>query len=196
MPPEAAPVMLEGLKDPEDRVRANVAQVLLRLAEMPAAAGPLLAECTTRSDDAVRLNAVRALKALHYEGRREVCQRLVQDPNFQVRLEAAHALLLSEPDNTAAAAVVAAALADPLPKLRRQGAELLSTLGDSMLSFAAVVVERVQAEEEAEVRAVLEVLHAEVKRLRAPPPALSPPTSGKVEPGALAAPPAAVSPGT
>ena len=46
IPDEAIPDLVEALRDPEVRVRANAANALARLDAIPAEAIPLLIECT------------------------------------------------------------------------------------------------------------------------------------------------------
>ena len=59
---EAIPALVEALRDPEVQVRANCAHALARLDVIPAAAIPLLIECTADANDGLRMSAARALK--------------------------------------------------------------------------------------------------------------------------------------
>jgi HEAT repeat protein len=122
---EAIPALIEGLRDPEVQVRANCAHALARLDVIPAAAIPLLIECTADANDGLRMSAARALKLAPAETVIDVMLHLVADPNSRVRLIAASSLLVAEPGNTLAGAVLAESLEDPVLRVREAALELL-----------------------------------------------------------------------
>ena len=93
-------------RDPEVRVRANCAHALARLDTIPAAAIPLLVECTLDADDGLRTNAAMALSLAPAGMVAEVMQRLVSDSSSRVRLIAASSLLSAESSNPSAGAVL------------------------------------------------------------------------------------------
>jgi HEAT repeat protein len=122
---------VEALGDPEVQVRANCAHALARLDAIPAAAIPLLVECTFDADDGLRMTAAMALKLAPAGMVAEVMQRLVADPNSRVRLIAAGSLLSAESSNSSAGAVLVEALEDPTPRVREAALELVEFLGAS-----------------------------------------------------------------
>src|SRR5208283_4548447 len=86
-------------------------------------------ECTADANDGLRINAARALKLAPAEAVIAVMQHLLADPNSRVRLIAASSLLVEEPGNTLAGAVLVEALADPVPRVREAALVLLDSLG-------------------------------------------------------------------
>jgi HEAT repeat protein len=126
---ESIPDLVEALRDPEVQVRANCAHALARLDVIPAAAIPLLIECTADANDGLRMSAARALKLAPVAAVIDVMQRLVADPNSRVRLIAASALLGADPGNTLAGAVLVQALEDPVLRVREAALVLLESLG-------------------------------------------------------------------
>ena len=132
---EAVPALIEALRDPEVQVRANCAHALARLDEIPAAAIPLLIECTADANAGLRMNAARALKLAPAEAVIEVMQHLVADPNSRVRLIAASSLLVAEPGNTLAGAVLVESLDDPVLRVREAALVLLDSLGAGGLAL-------------------------------------------------------------
>ena len=126
---DAIPALVEALRDPEVQVRANCAHALARLDVIPAAAIPLLIECTADANDGLRMNAARALKLAPADAVINVMQRLVADPNSRVRLIAASSLLVAEPGNTLAGAVLVESLEDPVLRVREAALVLLDSLG-------------------------------------------------------------------
>jgi HEAT repeat protein len=128
---EAIPALIEGLRDPEVQVRANCAHALARLDGIPAAAIPLLIECTADANDGLRMSAARALKMAPAEAVIDVMQHLVADPNSRVRLIAASSLLVAEPAHILAGAVLAEALEDPVLRVREAALVLFESLGES-----------------------------------------------------------------
>ena len=108
----------------------RTAHALARLDVIPAAAIPLLIECTADANDGLRMNAARALKLAPAEAVIEVMQHLVADPNSRVRLIAASSLLVAEPGNTLAGAVLVESLEDPVLRVREAALVLLDSLGE------------------------------------------------------------------
>ena len=125
---EAIPALIEGLRDPEVQVRANCAHALARLDAIPAAAIPLLIECTADANDGLRMSAATALKLAPAEAVIDVMQHLVADPNSRVRLIAASSLLVAEPGNILAGAVLTESLQDPVLRVREAALELLEAV--------------------------------------------------------------------
>ena len=76
------------------------------------------------------MNAARALKLAPAEAVIDVMQHLVADPNSRVRLIAASSLLVAEPGNTLAGAVLAESLEDPVLRVREAALVLLDSLGE------------------------------------------------------------------
>ena len=132
---EAVPTLIEALHDPEVQVRANCAHALARLDVLPAAAIALLIECTADANAGLRMNAARALKLAPAEAVIEVMQHLVADPNSRVRLIAASSLLVAEPGNTVAGAVLVESLDDPVHRVREAALVLLDSLGEGGLAL-------------------------------------------------------------
>jgi HEAT repeat protein len=152
IPEEAIPALVEALRDPEVQVRANAAHALARLDALPAAAIPPLVECTGDAHDGLRVNAAMALKLAPGGAVGEVMQHLVADPNWRVRLIAAGSLLSAGPGNIPASAVVAEALADPAPRVRKTALELVESLGTDGAGFLEALKDRDGLEAEAELR--------------------------------------------
>jgi HEAT repeat protein len=129
IPEEVIPELVEALRDPEVQVRANAAHAIARLDELPAEAVPLLIACTSDASDGLRINAAMALKiAPPGKAVDEVMQHLIEDPNIRIRLIAASCILPAESDNTKAAAVLAEALNDSAPRVRKAAEELAESL--------------------------------------------------------------------
>jgi HEAT repeat protein len=112
-------------------VRANCAHALARLDTIPAAAIPLLVECTLDADDGLRTNAAMALSLAPAGMVAEVMQHLVSDSSSRVRLIAASSLLSAESSNPSAGAVLREALEDPALRVRAAAHDLLESLGSS-----------------------------------------------------------------
>ena len=93
--------------------RERRAHALARLDTIPAAAIPLLVECTLDADDGLRTNAAMALSLAPAGMVAEVMQRLVAVSSSRVRLIAASSLLSAESSNPSPGAVLREALEDP-----------------------------------------------------------------------------------
>ncbi len=128
---QAIPDLVDALGDPEVRVRANCAHALARLDTIPAAAIPMLVECTLDADDGLRTNAAMALSLAPAGMVADVMQRLVSDSSSRVRLIAASSLLSAESSNPSAGAVLREALEDPALRVREAAHDLLDSLGAS-----------------------------------------------------------------
>ena len=100
-----------------------------RLDVIPAAAIPLLIECTADADDGLRMNAANALKLAPARAVIQVMQPLLADPNSRVRLIAAGSLLAAEPGHIMAGEVLVEALEDSVPRVREAALALLESLG-------------------------------------------------------------------
>jgi HEAT repeat protein len=122
--------LVEALRDPETQVRANVAFALSRLETLPQEAIPLLRECAADPNDGLRLNAVLALQLAPPNEVADLMSLLLDDPNVRIRLVAARVILRDLPGEPRAAAVVAAAVNDPSPRVRQAAQELSSFLLD------------------------------------------------------------------
>jgi HEAT repeat protein len=155
IPADIVPDLVEALRDPEIQVRSNAAHALARLREVPPQAVPLLVECTNDLDDGLRMNAVLALKAASPEAAGDVAARLLDDPTFRIRLEAAGWLLVENAAHPAAGEVLRQALADPAARHRKTALEVIESLGPGASVFLEACRERVAVEVEPEVRAAL-----------------------------------------
>jgi HEAT repeat protein len=129
IPDEVVPALVEALRDPETQVRANAAMALSRLESIPPEAVSLLATCAADPSDTVRLNAVMALQGASEGTADSVFQQLLEDANVRVRLLAAGGLLSGNRDDPQAGAVVAEALSDSNPRVRKAALELMESLG-------------------------------------------------------------------
>jgi HEAT repeat protein len=152
---DVLPLLHEALKDPENRVKANAAQVLAGQATVPPESVPLLVECTANADDTVRLNAFRALRAASADELATVSERLLEDSNLNVRLEAAGVILAVNPKDEQAAAVVLEALTDAVPKLRQTALELVQSLGTEGTIVRELLVQQAGEEQKEAVVAIL-----------------------------------------
>jgi HEAT repeat protein len=155
IPEEVIPALVETLRDPEPQVRANAAYALARLDALPAEAVPLLIQCTAEPSDGLRMNAAMALKLAPPGAVGEAMEHLVGDPNLRARLIAASCLLAADPAHARASAVVAEALGDPAPRVRKAALELVESLGAGGETFVEGLKQRGGLEEEPEVRATL-----------------------------------------
>jgi HEAT repeat protein len=155
IPEEVVPALVEALRDPDTQVRANAAHALARLETLPAEAVPLLAACTTDPSDGLRMNAAMALRRAPPGAAAEDLQHLLEDANVRVRLIAAGALVSATPDHPRAGAVLAEALNDPSPRVRRAALELVESLGTAAAVFREVVEQRGRTEEESDLKDML-----------------------------------------
>jgi HEAT repeat protein len=153
--PEVVPELVEALRDPNIQVRSNAAHALSRLEPVPDQAIPLLVECTADPDDGLRMNAVLALKAASPEAVNTVVHRLIDDPNVRIRLVAAGYLLLANPADPRGAAVLAEALTQPATRIRKTAVELVASLGPKGGVYLDVIKQRMEVEEEPEIRALI-----------------------------------------
>jgi len=128
IPEPAILALIEALHDPDLQVRANVAHAFGRMNPVPAEAVPLLAECLSSTDGGLRLNAALALLASAGRSAFDALRPLLDDPNPRLRLIAARRLLTEEPLDTHTAEIVAAALIDPTPSIRKAATELIANL--------------------------------------------------------------------
>jgi HEAT repeat protein len=147
---EAIPALIEGLRDPEVQVRANCAHALARLDVIPAAAIPLLIECTADANEGLRMSAARALKLAPAESVVDVMQHLLVDPNSRVRLIAASSLLVAEPGNILAGAVLAESLEDPVLRVQEAALILLDSLGEGGIALLEELKETNRQNQDAE----------------------------------------------
>jgi HEAT repeat protein len=168
IPETAVPALVDALHDPEVQVRANAAHALSRLDALPAAAVPLLEECAADPSDGLRLNAALALQEGAGGAAVATFRRLLDDPNARVRLVAAEGVLTADPADPAAGAVVAAALADPMPRLRRIGLDVIGSLGDRGVGFLDALRGRSAEEEEPALLGVVTQLLAQLESSRTP----------------------------
>jgi HEAT repeat protein len=155
MPPEVVPELVEALRDPHIQVRSNAAHALARLDPVPEQAIPLLVEYTADPDDGLRLSAVLALKAASPEKVKAVVHHLIDDPNLRIRLLAASLLLVEDPADPRAGAILVEALSEPAAGQRKRALEVVSALGPRAAAFLNEVRQRVEVEIEPEVRDLL-----------------------------------------
>ena len=106
VPPAAIHALIDGLRDPDVRVRANVANAMARLTTIPVEAISLLIDCASDPNDALRRNAAMALKQAPPEAVAEIMEHLTADPNLHVRLTATSSLVSSEANDANAGAVL------------------------------------------------------------------------------------------
>jgi HEAT repeat protein len=179
----ALPELIEALRDPESKVRANAARALMRFTPLTAAAVAPLVENAAHADDAVRLAAALALRAAPRGEGQTAFEQLLADPNERIRLLVAGFLLSDVPGHERAAAVLAAALTDPSPRLRKAALELVASLGPAGATFLEQLRHRALEEVEPEVSDLLAEL---LLRLNPPQPADSnqPAEASATSPGA------------
>lgn len=160
---ELAAAVTNTLRDPSTRVRANAAAVLASQGPPPEDAVAPLVECSADPDDGLRLNAVRALRTVP-ESLAEQLPRLLADPNAQVALLAATMLLQGDEDHAEAAGLVARSLVSGPPRDRRLAADAIEALAERGHRFAEVVNQQAAREEDAELKARLTTLGAELAK--------------------------------
>jgi hypothetical protein len=102
---------VDGLRDPDPQVCANIAHICSRLQTLPPAVVPLLLTHTTAPDDGLRLNSLRALKSVPVADGDPILARLLEDENLQIALQAAVVLLSRDPTAEGIEAVFEKALA-------------------------------------------------------------------------------------
>ena len=107
----------------------RTAHALARLDAIPAAAIPVLIECTADANDGLRINAALALELAPAGEVIDVMRRLIADPNSRMRLIAAGSLLLAEASDAVAGAVLMEAMGDPAPRVREAARDILESLG-------------------------------------------------------------------
>lgn len=155
IPDEAVPALVDALRDPEAQVRANAAHALARLEALPAEAVPLLVECAGDPDEGLRLKAAIALKLAPAGAVVEAMRRLVSDPNSKIRLIAAGSVLSADPGDVEAGAVLAEALADTSPRVRKAALELVDSLGTGGTGFLDALKTRDGLESDGAIRGVV-----------------------------------------
>jgi HEAT repeat protein len=186
---EALPELIEALRDPESKVRANAARALLRFTPLvPEAMAPLL-ENAAHPDDAVRLSAALALRAAPRGEGHSAFEQLLADPNERIRLLVAGFLLSDVPAHERAAAVLTAALTDPAPRLRKAALELVASLGPAGAVFLEQLQHRALEELDPEVSDLLADLLLRLRptqaaRSKQPAAVASPPAAGEESPPA------------
>jgi len=111
LPDEGLPLLADGLRDPDPQVCANMAYVCTKLERLPPEVVPLLLAHTTSPDDGLRLNALRALRSVPVADGEPVLTKLLEDPNLQIALQAAIALLHHDPKTEGIEDVLTRALA-------------------------------------------------------------------------------------
>jgi len=179
LPADLLPAIAEGLKDPDVQVRSNVAAVCARQPALPAVVFPLLLACTGDPDDGLRLNSLRSLRYAPLDSLAPVLPRLLADTNANIRQLAAGYALQRSPTDAAAGAIVREALSSDLARTRRQALEILETLGPQTTPFEDDLQQRLQAEEDLELRPLLHHL-LDIK---------APPAEAAAEPVTTAPPP-------
>ncbi len=169
IPETAILALIEALHDPELQVRANVAHAFGRMNPVPAEAVPLLAECLSSTDGGLRLNAALALLAAAGRSAFDALRPLLDDPNPRLRLIAARRLLTEEPLDTHTAEVIAAAVVDPNPSIRKATTELIANLSTPAVpTVLAALRARLEGEHESGPR---DALTAAIEKVELLPPA-------------------------
>jgi HEAT repeat protein len=130
---EILPALLEALKDPEWRVRANAAAALAKCALLPANAEAPLVASATASLSGLRRYVAAALGRVDSARSREILRGMRHDPNSGVRTAATQALAHLEPESTQAEATASLAPGDALPPSHEQPA---AESGDSIPAAA------------------------------------------------------------
>ena len=105
--------VVAAMRDPDPQVCANTAYVCTKLQRLPPEVVPLLLGHTTSPDDGLRLNALRALRSVPVADGEPVLTNLLEDPNLQIALQAAIALLHHDPKTEGIEEVLAKALTTP-----------------------------------------------------------------------------------
>ena len=155
IPPEVIPMLVLALRDSDVQVRANAAHALARLDSLPAEAVPLLVACTADPSDSLRMNAALALKLAAPRAASEAMGHLIGDVNSRIRLIAASCLLVTDPANASAGAVLVEALSDQAPRIRKAALELVDSLGTGGVAYLEALKERDRLEADPEVRVSL-----------------------------------------
>ena len=129
IPEDAIPVLVEALNDPEAQVRANAAYAMWRLEPTPLEAVPVLIECAAHPNVGLRLNAALALQSATGALVMVALRKLLSDPSGKIRLIGARRILTDDPTDVEAATVVAQALGDSKPSVRKSASDLIETGG-------------------------------------------------------------------
>jgi HEAT repeat protein len=166
IPDELQQDAIAGLRDVEARVRANIAGLLARQATVHPEAVPPLLENLTDVDEAVRLNAALALRAVASPKVTAAFEVLLADRNPRLRLLAADVLLLTDRAHAKAIQVVVGALSDPKAKVRRQALGLIGVMGASVPDFLVPLREQARADDDRELRDLAGKLLAEAEKAR------------------------------
>jgi HEAT repeat protein len=90
--------LLEALRDPDLRIKANAATCLANFDSLPSEAEPLLIACTATANPALRRAVAAALGRITSSGSREALRTLARDPTPKVRQIAEKALSNLEPE--------------------------------------------------------------------------------------------------
>ncbi len=163
VPLEVVPQLTDALRDPEVQVRANAAHALARLDVLPADAVAALIECTVDPRDDLRMNATLALCKAPAARVSDLFAQRVGDPNPRIRLIAARFLLMQDPANAEATAVVTAALVDADHRLRKSAIDLIDSLGSQGAGWGDALRQQVLLEEEPGLRESLSQLLERLK---------------------------------
>jgi HEAT repeat protein len=151
IPEEAVPVLIEALQDPEMQVRANAAHAIGRLDPVPGEAIPLLAECVLMADAGLRLHAALALQAVPGAAVVDALHPLLDDPNPRLRLIASRRILEADGADSTALKVVADALVDPVPGVRKAALDFVQTVPALVPSVFGLLQERADQESDPEI---------------------------------------------
>lgn len=87
-----------------------------------------------------------------------IMRQLVADTNSRIRLIAASFVLSAELDNEPAGIVMAEALGDPAPRVRKAALELVESLGQAGAGFLEALRGRANVEDESDLRDIAERL--------------------------------------
>jgi HEAT repeat protein len=170
IPDEQLPYLIEVLHDPEIQVRANAAHLLAQQEILPASAIPALIECTAELDDGLRLHAALALRSAPAHQATPAFEHLLADTNPRLRLIAAGVLLEADATHAQAGAILEAALADPLPRMRRAAIDLIEALDARGTAFLELLRRQAQGEVEPELADRLDQLIERLEQIPIPEP--------------------------
>jgi HEAT repeat protein len=167
VPAEGVPDVLAALRDAELQVRANAAQVLARLDQLPEEALEPLQSCLTEHDDGLRLHAALALRKLPPGVTMTAFQELLGDPNPRLRLLAVRFFLEIDPIHAAAGVALIECLADPSRHIRRSARELFDALGSRALGLLEPLRARAKIADDPEISDLLMCLIDDLERRQA-----------------------------
>ncbi len=160
------PQLTDAARDPEVQVRAQRGAFTWpgsTCCSSADAVADALIECTVDPRDDLRMNATLALCKAPAARVSDLFAQRVGDPNPRIRLIAARFLLMQDPANAEATAVVTAALVDADHRLRKSAIDLIDSLGSQGAGWGDALRQQVLLEEEPGLRESLSQLLERLK---------------------------------